>query len=100
MYTLFANRKTSDIKPPSPMLIWATFRLPILSLRGPPINAPAPYVRNVMVEISPMVPKPASRSVAIVVINGGNTRKRLWLRLWATPSSSKSMVVFFMAVMR
>ncbi len=59
------------------MLIWATFKLPILSLRGPPINAPVPYVRKVMVEMIPMVPKLVFKSSAIVVINGGKTRNKL-----------------------
>jgi hypothetical protein len=38
-------------------------------------------VRNVIVEMKPMVPKLAFKSSAMVVNRGGSTKKRLWLRL-------------------
>ena len=41
------------------------------------MSAPVPYVRNVMVEMIPMVPKLVLISSAMVVINGGSTRNKL-----------------------
>lgn len=82
--------------PDKAILILTTFPSPRESDKGPPIRAPTPYMRKLMVAMMPKVWRDAFRSLETFPSKGGSTRNNEWFNEWAAPKSNRTRLPFFM----
>jgi hypothetical protein len=70
------------------------FASPILSPSGPPMRAPAPYMKDAIIDTMPISVFVTAKFTIIKVSRGDAMTNSEWLSEWAAPSNAKFLFLF------